>query len=70
MVAVAVEEGATFEATYRVGNGVAGNVGAGAIAHVVTLNGAIQGAANPIAAAQPARLPPTMTTSYGAVTAA
>jgi predicted phage baseplate assembly protein len=44
------EEGTRFEATYRVGNAVAGNVGAGAIAHVVTLNGAIQGATNPIAA--------------------
>src|SRR5262249_36132222 len=32
-------------------NGVAGNVGLGALAHVVTLNGAITGATNPIAAA-------------------
>jgi predicted phage baseplate assembly protein len=40
----------SFEATYRVGNGVAGNVGAGAIAHVVTLNGAILHATNPLPA--------------------
>jgi predicted phage baseplate assembly protein len=45
------EEGTSFEATYRVGNGVAGNVGAGALAHVVTTNNAILGATNPIAAA-------------------
>ena len=40
----------SFEATYRVGNGTAGNVGAGAIAHVVTLNGAILHATNPLPA--------------------
>src|SRR6185436_17967077 len=45
------EEATAFEATYRVGNGVAGNVGAGAIAHVATLNGQILRATNPIAAA-------------------
>jgi hypothetical protein len=45
------ETGTVFTATYRVGNGVAGNVGAGALAHVVTLNGAISGATNPLAAA-------------------
>ena len=45
------ETGTAFTATYRVGNGVAGNVGAGALAHVATLNGAITGATNPIAAA-------------------
>jgi hypothetical protein len=45
------ETGTSFEATYRVGNGTAGNVGAGAVAHVVTLNGAILGASNPLAAA-------------------
>ncbi|HEY7537041.1 MAG TPA: putative baseplate assembly protein [Gaiellaceae bacterium] len=45
------ELGTSFEATYRVGSGVAGNVGAGSIAHVVTLNGAIPGATNPLAAA-------------------
>jgi hypothetical protein len=45
------DTGTSFTATYRVGNGVAGNVGAGALAHVVTLNGAITGVTNPIAAA-------------------
>ena len=45
------EQGTTFVATYRIGNGGAGNVGAGAIAHVVTLNGQILRAANPTAAA-------------------
>jgi len=40
-----------FTATYRVGNGVAGNVGARALAHVATLIGGITGATNPIAAA-------------------
>ena len=45
------ETGTAFEATYRVGNGVAGNVGAGAIAHVATLNGGVLGADNPLAAA-------------------
>ncbi len=44
------EVGTTFEATYRVGNGTAGNVGAGAIAHVVTSNGAILRATNPLPA--------------------
>ena len=39
-----------FEATYRVGNGTAGNVGAGSIAHVVTLNGAVLGGTNALAA--------------------
>jgi predicted phage baseplate assembly protein len=34
-----------------VGNGTAGNVGAGSIAHVATLNGAILGATNALAAA-------------------
>jgi hypothetical protein len=32
-----------FRATYRVGNGLAGNVGAGAIAHVVTRDAALSG---------------------------
>jgi hypothetical protein len=45
------ETATAFAATYRVGNGVAGNVGAGALAHVATLNGAITGATNPLAAA-------------------
>ena len=40
----------SFSAAYRVGNGVAGNVGHGALAHVVTLNGTITGATNPIGA--------------------
>ncbi len=44
------EVGTSFEATYRVGNGTSGNVGAGAIAHVATLNGAILGATNPLPA--------------------
>ena len=45
------DTGTTFEATYRVGNGTAGNVGAQAVAHVVTLNGDVLGATNPLAAA-------------------
>jgi hypothetical protein len=45
------QTGTAFAATYRVGNGVAGNVGAGAIAHVATTNGAILGATNPLPAA-------------------
>ncbi|MEA2196073.1 MAG: hypothetical protein QOJ25_124, partial [Solirubrobacteraceae bacterium] len=45
------DTGTAFSATYRVGNGVAGNVGAGALAHVVTLGGAITRVTNPIAAA-------------------
>ena len=44
------ETDTSFVATYRVGNGVAGNVGAGSIAHVATLNGAIAGATNPLPA--------------------
>ncbi|HEY7875598.1 MAG TPA: putative baseplate assembly protein, partial [Actinomycetota bacterium] len=38
-----VEPGASFTATYRVGNGTAGNVGADAIAHVATDQGAVVG---------------------------
>lgn len=45
------ETGTSFAATYRVGNGTAGNVGAGAIAHVATLNGAVVRATNPLPAA-------------------
>jgi hypothetical protein len=45
------ETDTSFEATYRVGNGTAGNVGAGAIAHAVTLNGAILRVVNPLPAA-------------------
>ena len=40
-----------FTATYRVGNGTAGNVGAGAIAHVVTTVGGITAVTNPLPAA-------------------
>ena len=42
----------TFRATYRVGNGAAGNVGADALVHLVsdTLGGAITGVRNPIPA--------------------
>ncbi|MBI2207274.1 MAG: putative baseplate assembly protein [Candidatus Rokubacteria bacterium] len=44
------EAGWTFEATYRVGNGTAGNVGADTLAHVVTNVGGVIGARNPMAA--------------------
>ena len=44
------ETGMTFTARYRVGNGAAGNVGAEAIAHAVTSNGAVIGARNPMPA--------------------
>jgi hypothetical protein len=42
--------GTAFTATYRVGNGTAGNVGAEALAHVVTGESAIIGVRNPLAA--------------------
>jgi hypothetical protein len=42
---------ATFTATYRVGGGVAGNVGAEAIAHVLTTQPGITNARNPLPAA-------------------
>jgi predicted phage baseplate assembly protein len=42
--------GTTFRATYRVGNGAAGNVGAGAIHHVVTDQTGIENVRNPLAA--------------------
>jgi len=43
--------GSVFDATYRIGNGVAGNVGAGAIAHVVTpAPASVTGVTNPIPA--------------------
>jgi len=42
--------GTSFVATYRVGVGVAGNVGAGALAHVVTEEAAVTGVANPLPA--------------------
>jgi hypothetical protein len=44
------DEETTFTATYRVGNGVDGNVGAGALAHVATADGKIAGVDNPLAA--------------------
>jgi hypothetical protein len=44
------EKGMTFAARYRIGNGAAGNVGAEAIAHAVTSNGAVIGARNPMSA--------------------
>jgi hypothetical protein len=42
--------GTTFTASYRVGNGTRGNVGAGAIAHVVTPIDVIAGARTPLPA--------------------
>jgi baseplate J-like protein len=39
-----------FEATYRVGNGASGNVGADALAHVVTTDNRITGVRNPMPA--------------------
>lgn len=44
------ETGMTFAARYRVGNGRAGNVGAGAIAHVVTSDPDILAVRNPLPA--------------------
>ena len=40
----------TFEATYRVGNGHAGNVGADTLAHIVSNDSAITGVRNPLPA--------------------
>ena len=45
------ETGTVFEATYRIGNGTAGNVGANAIAHVATAHGGVLGTSNPLPAA-------------------
>jgi hypothetical protein len=46
------DPGTSFVATYRVGNGVAGNVGAEAIAHIVsTASGTFNALANPMPAA-------------------
>jgi predicted phage baseplate assembly protein len=46
------DAGTTFTATYRVGNGAVGNVGADSIAHVVTdVSGVITQVRNPLAAA-------------------
>lgn len=42
--------GTSFTATYRVGNGTAGNVGAGALAHIVSAEAAITGVSNPLPA--------------------
>ncbi|MDF3308899.1 putative baseplate assembly protein [Rhodococcus sp. T2V] len=44
------DDGTTFTADYRVGNGVAGNVGAHTIVHVVTDDGRISAAVNPMPA--------------------
>ena len=43
--------GTSFNARYRIGNGAAGNVGAGAIAHVVTTEREVAGVTNPLPAA-------------------
>jgi hypothetical protein len=51
--------GTTFKATYRVGNGVAGNVGAESIAHIVSSESAIIGVRNPLSA-QGGREPETI----------
>ena len=45
------EPGAIFEATYRVGNGTAGNVGAETLAHIVSNESAITAVRNPLPAA-------------------
>lgn len=42
--------GATFTATYRVGSGLAGNVGADALSHVVSVDNALLSVRNPMAA--------------------
>jgi hypothetical protein len=44
------ESGTRFQARYRLGNGVAGNLGAGALAHIVTDNSAIVSVVNPLPA--------------------
>jgi len=44
------DAGAAFAATYRVGNGVAGNVGADSIAHAITTEGRISAVGNPLPA--------------------
>ncbi|HEX4666409.1 MAG TPA: putative baseplate assembly protein [Chthoniobacterales bacterium] len=45
------ESGTTFEATYRIGNGSAGNVGAETLAHIVSSDSGITGVRNPMPAA-------------------
>lgn len=47
----APEPGTVFTATYRVGNGRAGNIGAESLAHIVTNDPAITGVRNPLPAA-------------------
>jgi hypothetical protein len=42
--------GESFSVTYRIGNGIAGNIGADAIAHVVTTDGRIDSVRNPMPA--------------------
>ena len=44
------EEGTSFTAAYRIGNGVRGNVGAGTLAHIVSNDIGIIGVRNPIPA--------------------
>jgi hypothetical protein len=44
------DTGTVFEATYRVGNGTAGNVGIGAIAHVARPGGGVARVVNPLPA--------------------
>jgi Baseplate J-like protein len=44
------DTGTVFEATYRVGNGVAGNLGLGAIAHIAKSGGGVTRVENPLAA--------------------
>ena len=44
------ESATVFDATYRVGNGSSGNVGANALAHLVTTQTNVIGVSNPIAA--------------------
>jgi hypothetical protein len=46
-----LEPGTTFEATYRIGNGTAGNVGAETLAHIVSNDPAIIAVRNPLPAA-------------------
>jgi hypothetical protein len=43
-------EGATFTATYRIGNGTAGNIGVDALTHIVSDNPNIESIRNPLAA--------------------
>lgn len=44
------DSGTSFSATYRVGNGAAGNVGADSLAHIVSADGSIDAVRNPLAA--------------------